>query len=72
MIDGIPSLTGLNETEWWMVKEALLSGNFEQLSGSGFAEYFEFTIQTAGGDQYKIGEMCETVCSCMKLTGEEA
>ena len=72
MIDGIPSLNGLNTTEWWIVREALISGDFEQLSGSGFAEYYEFTIRLAGGDEYKIGEMCETVSSCMKLTGEEA
>lgn len=72
MIEGIPNLHGLNTTEWWIVKEALESKNFKQLSGSGFAEYYEFTIRIPNGDTYKITEFVETVNSCTKLTEEEA
>ena len=71
MIDGIPNLRRLNTTEWWIVKEALESGKFKQLKGSGFAEYFEFTIELPSGDQYNIGEWSETVNSCYKLKKKE-
>jgi len=71
MIDGIPNLRGLNTTEWWIVKEALISGKFNQLKGSGFAEYYEFTIELPSGDQYTIGEFSETVNSCQKLKLKE-
>jgi len=71
MIEGIPHLNGLNTTEWWIVAEALNSGNFTQIKSSGFAEYFEFTIRTTGGDIYRIEEFSEIVNSCTKLKEEE-